>query len=135
MKLENFQGLEYVTVLDVPTIKKGKHEILAIDHADIEKAVAQEILKLGIRFRGKEVKFLRKVLGLSLEKMAAKIHFTSGAIQRWEKKESEAISPVNEIVLRVFFSDEFQVPLPPHFNGFVGVEEYNNIELKMNSAA
>ena len=58
MKLEKFQGLEYVTVLDVPTIKKGKHEILAIDHADIEKAVAQEILKLGIRFRGKEVKIL-----------------------------------------------------------------------------
>ena len=135
MKLENFQGLEYVTVLEVPTKKKGKHEVLAIDHADIEKIVAKEILKLGIRFRGKEVKFLRKVLGLSLEKMAAKIHFTSGAIQRWEKKESEAISPVNEIVLRAFFNDQFQIPMPSHFNEFVGIEEYKNIELKVNTAA
>lgn len=135
MKLENFQGLEYVTVLDVPTKKKGKHEVLAIDHGDIEKAVAKEILKLGIRFRGKEVKFSRKVLGLSLEKMAAKIHLTSGAIQRWEKKEDEPVSPVNEIVLRAFFNDQFQIPMPSHFNQFVGVEEYKNIELKVNAAA
>lgn len=135
MKLENFQGLEYVTVLDIPTKKKGNHEILAIDHGDIEKAVAKEILKLGIRFRGKEVRFFRKVLGLSLEKMAAKIHLTSGAIQRWEKKENEAISPINEIVLRAFFNDQFQVPMPLHFNEFVGVEEYKNIELKIDTAA
>lgn len=135
MKLENFQGLEYVTVLDIPTTLKGEHEVLAIDLGDIEKAVAKEILRLGIRFRGKEVKFLRKVLGLSLEKIASKIHLTSGAIQRWEKKENESISPVNEIVLRAFFSDQFQVPMPLHFSEFIGVEEYKNIELKMNTAA
>lgn len=135
MKLENFQGLEYVTVLDIPTTIKGGHEVLAIDLGDIEKTVAKEILKLGIRFRGKEVKFLRKVLGLSLEKIAAKIHLTSGAIQRWEKKENESISPVNEIVLRAFFSDQFEIPMPLHFNEFIGIEEYKNIELKMNTAA
>ncbi|MBT4793199.1 MAG: helix-turn-helix transcriptional regulator [Halobacteriovoraceae bacterium] len=135
MNLENFQGLEYVTVLDIPTKKIGSHEVLAIDHGDIEKAVAKEILKLGIRFRGKEVRFLRKVLGLSLEKFAAKIHLTSGAIQRWEKKENESISPVNEIVLRAFFCDQFQIPMPLHFSEFVGIEEYKNIELKIDTAA
>ena len=41
MKLENFQGLEYVTVLDIPTTIKGEHEVLAIDLGDIETAVAK----------------------------------------------------------------------------------------------
>lgn len=133
MKLEKFQGLEYITVLDVPTKMIGTHEVLAIDHGDLEKIVAKEILKLGVRFRGREVKFLRKALGLSLEKMAAKIHLTSGAIQRWEKKETEAISPTNEIVLRAFFNDQFEVPLPVHFDEFLGVEEYKEVQLKIAS--
>lgn len=135
MKLENFQGLEYITVLNVPTKKVGSHEVLAIDHSYIEESVAKKILALGVRFRGKEVRFLRKVLGLSLEKMAAKIHLTSGAIQKWEKKENEPISPVNEIVLRAFFNDQFKIPMPLHFNEFLGVEEYKNIELEINTAA
>ncbi len=131
VKLEKFQGLEYVTVFGIPTKMQGQHEVLAIDYGDIEKIVAKEILKLGLRFRGKEVKFLRKVLGLSLEKLAARIHLTSGAIQRWEKKENEAISPVNEIVLRAFFCDQFHLPMPTHFSEFVGIDNYKNIELKV----
>lgn len=131
MNIEKFQGLEYVTVMGIPTKKKGKHEVLAIDHGVIEQLVAKEILKLGIRFRGKEVKFLRKVLGLSLEKMAAKIHLTSGAIQRWEKKKEEPISPVNEIALRAFFCDQFGISIPAHFNDFLGKESYEPIKLKV----
>lgn len=131
MKLEKFQGLEYITVLNIPTKKKGKYEVLDIDHAKIEQAVAKEILKLAIRFRGKEVRFFRKTLGLSLEKMAAKIHLTSGAIQRWEKNENVPISPINEIVLRAFFNDQFQIPMPAHFNEFIGVADYHKIEINV----
>lgn len=131
MNIEKFQGLEYVTVMGIPTKKKGKYEVLAVDHGVIEQLVAKEILKLGIRFRGKEVKFLRKTLGLSLEKMAAKIHLTSGAIQRWEKKKEESISPVNEIALRAFFCDQFGISIPAHFNDFLGKDSYEPIKLKV----
>ena len=135
MKLENFQGLEYITILNIPVKKRGKYEVMGIDQSKLEKFVAKEILKLRVRFRGKEVKFLRKALGLSLEKMASQIHLTSGAIQRWEKKEYEPILPINEIVLRAFFNDQFCVPIPSCFNEFIGKENYKKIKLKIDSVA
>lgn len=68
-----------------------------------------------------------------LEKLAAKIHLTSKAIQRWEKKENEAISPVNEIVLRAFFNDQFQFPMPLHFTRFIYIYIDKSIFLRYYS--
>ena len=68
-------------------------------------------------------------MGFSLEKLAGKIHLTSGAIQRWEKDGQKFISPVNEIVLRAFFCSQYKVALPRKFDDFLGTEEKQKIQV------
>ena len=41
MKLENFQGLECVIVLNIPTKVEDGHKVLAFEHGDIEKMASK----------------------------------------------------------------------------------------------
>ena len=78
---------------------------------------------------GKEVKFLRKVLGLSLEKFANKMSLSSGTVFHWEKVETERLAPVNEVCVRSLLAEELNIDLQAKFSQLLG-QSHDRIEVK-----
>ena len=104
--IEGYAGLEYIRITF-----KGK----ALPHKklkDLEKEMSQIIIQIR-PLRGKEVKFLRKVLGLSLGKLVVEMQgmVDQSTVSRWEKKGEERLSPANESLMRSFFAYKFDLKI------------------------
>ena len=116
--INNYYGFEYIDV-EVPIrteiVGKEEIEVIDMDIADIEKMVARTIIEEKIPIRGREVKFLRKVLGLSMEKFARNFDFSSAAILKWEKEDDKRLSLVNELAVRTFINDMLEFELDVKF--------------------
>ena len=120
--LKNYRGFEYITVI-VP-VRPSKHgDVVDVKPSFVENIVASAMVKNRVPLRGKEVKFLRKTLGLSLERFAAEIGLTSGAIFKWEKIETERLHPINEIAVRSYMAEKFKVDLPGTYSELLGKQE------------
>jgi len=104
--IKNYAGLEYVTVMT-----KGK-SIPVSALLKLEKEIAKKIIKYR-PLRGKEILFLRKQLELSCSKLSLVLDgsFDASTISRWEKEPNKRLSPKNEMFLRVFFAEQFNVEL------------------------
>ena len=118
-------GLEYVRITF-----KGKslsHEKLK----NLEKDLGQIIIQKK-PLRGKEVKFLRKVLGLSLGKLVVKMQgmVDQSTVSRWEQKGEERLSPANESLMRSFFAYEFKVNLRATPDILIPEESEDFVEIK-----
>ena len=84
-----FPGMEYVWI-DVPmkTTKAGE----AIDVKPVSRvneAIAREILRAGVPLRGVEVLFLRRTLGLSLDKFGDLLGLSGPGVLKWEQARLE----------------------------------------------
>jgi DNA-binding transcriptional regulator YiaG len=129
---ENLSGLvslNYIHFLNVP-MKESKHgAVIDLDPQVLETLAAKAVISHRIPLRGQEVKFLRKVLGLSLEKFANKLGLTSASIFHWEKAEDQRLSPINEAAVRSFVGEELGVELSGKFSLLVG-DKIQNIKIK-----
>jgi len=121
--INNYAGLEYVFI----TLKKNSISVenaLKIDHK-----IAKEILKHK-PLRGKEVLFLRKQLKLSCAKLSVMLSgtFDASTIAKWEKKGGDRLSPSNEMYMRVFFAEQFQVKVNATNSELIPTENSGKIE-------
>lgn len=115
-------GLEYVFLKNAP-IKQTRHgPALDANIGDIEKQIACEIIIQGIPLRGAEVMFLRKSIGLSLEKFADLLDLSAPAILKWERATSKRLSRINEVAVRALMAEELGVSVEGTFSGLVGME-------------
>lgn len=118
--LDGLVPLEYIHFKNVP-MKESKHgPVIDLDPSILEKLAAAAILKEKIPLRGLEVHFLRKVMGLSMEKFAGKLGLSSGTIFHWEKDELERLSTVNELAVRSFVAEELGVEISGKFSELLG---------------
>lgn len=118
-----YAGLEYVFV----TIKKNS--IAVEDALEIDQKIAKEIIKHK-PLRGKEILFLRKQLKLSCAKLSVMLGgtFDASTISKWEKKGEDRLSPSNEMYMRVFFAEQFQVSLNAKSNELIPQSNSEKIE-------
>lgn len=128
-KLDGIGGLDYITFLNVPMKSSEFGPIIDFPMENLEKMAAIAIIKEKIPLRGKEVLFLRKVLGLSREKFAAKLDLSSGAIFKWEQSETERLHLVNEITVRIFVAEQLGLDTRFKFSDFLE-GKLQKIELK-----
>jgi DNA-binding XRE family transcriptional regulator len=123
---ENLEGLvplEYIRFLNVP-LKESEHgPVIDLPPHFLDMLAAKAVIKERIPLRGKEVKFLRKTLGLSLEKFANQLGLTSGAVFRWEQNTEERLLPINEIAVRTFVAEKLGVELTGKFSELLGTKE------------
>ena len=118
--LDGLVPLEYIHFKNVP-MKESKHgPVIDLDPSILEKLAAMAILKEKIPLRGLEVHFLRKVIGLSMEKFAGRLGLSSGTIFHWEKDELERLSTVNELAVRSFAAEELGVEISGKFSDLIG---------------
>ena len=131
---ENISGLvslEYIHFINVP-MKDSKHgPVIDLMPDKLEKLAAIAVIKNRIPLRGKETKFLRKALGLSLERFANKLGLTSGSVFHWEKAEQERLTPINEAAVRTLLAEELGIEIPGKFSLLLGVKFH---ELKVKAS-
>jgi DNA-binding transcriptional regulator YiaG len=129
-ELKNATPLEYIVFKNVPMHSSDHGDIIDLDIAVLEKLAAKAIIESRIPLRGKEVRFLRKVLGLSYEKFAGPMDLSAATVVKWEKAEQDRLHPVNEVAVRTYVAGR----LGPHVNGvfsqLVGGSAPNVLELK-----
>jgi DNA-binding transcriptional regulator YiaG len=102
-------GLDYVYLENVP-VRQTKHgEVLDADLAVIEREIASEIVRQGIPIRGAEVRFLRKSLGMSMERFGRLLGLSPPAILKWERESQKRLHPTNEVAVRALMAEQLGV--------------------------
>ena len=124
-------GLNYIQFKCVPMRDSQYGPVIDLDPMVLEKMAGAAIIKEKIPIRGKEVLFLRKILGLSMERFAAKFGLSSGTIFHWEKNENERLSTINEMAVRSLMAQELAIEISGKFFDLSGGIEHL-IEVKIS---
>ena len=122
-------SLPYIHFLNVPMYESKHGPVIDVNIGVMEKLAAKAVVKQRIPLRGLEVKFLRKTLGLSLEKFANKLGLTSGTVFHWEKEQSKRLIPVNEAAVRSFVAEELNLEISGKFSDLIG-DKIKEIKIK-----
>ena len=112
--LHNYYDLGYIDVeVPIETRQVGGEEmdIITVKMGVVEKLVTKTIIEQKIPIRGKEVKFMRKALGLSLDKFSRDFEITSTTVMKWEKNEDKRLSLVNELAIRMFIKEALDLDI------------------------
>jgi DNA-binding transcriptional regulator YiaG len=113
-------GLDYVYLENVP-VRQTKHgEVLDADLAVIEAEIAKEIVLQGIPIKGAEVRFLRKSLGLSMERFATPLGLSAPAILKWEREPQKRLHPTNEVAVRALMAERLNISVEGKFTVLKG---------------
>jgi hypothetical protein len=129
--LEGLVSLEYIRFLNVPLVESKHGPVINLPPHYLENLAAAAVIKERIPIRGKEVKFLRKTIGLSLEKFANQLGLTSGAIFRWEQESETRLLSINEVAVRTFVAEKLGIDIPGKFSELLGTKEH---ELLVNAS-
>ena len=120
---ENRDGLvslEYIHFVNVPMKESERGPVIDLEPDVLEILAAKALVINRIPLRGRETKFLRKALGLSLEKFANKLGLTSGSVFHWEKAAEQRLTPVNEIAVRSLAAEELDIEISGKFSQLLG---------------
>jgi DNA-binding transcriptional regulator YiaG len=131
--MEDLHGilpLEYISFIGVPMRATKEGPAVDLPAGTLERMAARAVIQYRVPIHGREVKFLRKALGLSLERFANKIGLTSGAVFKWEKESEARLHPTNEIAVRVFFAECLEVEIPGKFSELVGRDRVSRLKLQ-----
>ncbi len=129
---ENLAGLvslEYIHFVNVPMKDSKQGPVIDLEPDVLERLAAVAIVENRIPLRGREVKFLRKALGLSLEKFANKLGLTSGSVFHWEKAEDQRLTPVNEVAVRSLAAEELDLEISGKFSALLG-DKIHDLKVK-----
>ena len=113
-------GLEYVYLENVPTRETAHGEVIDADLGVIEREIAAEIVRQGIPIRGAEVRFMRKALGLSLDRFGKLLGLSAPAILKWERALLKRLEPTNEVGVRALMAEQLGVPIEGKFTVLKG---------------
>jgi len=127
--LDGLTSLEYIHFINVP-MKASKHgPIIDLEPNVLETLAAKAVIENRIPLRGKEIKFLRKAIGLSLEKFAGKLGLTSGSVFHWEKEDKQRLAPVNEAAVRAFVAEVLELEISGKFSHLLG-DKFQDLKIK-----
>jgi len=122
-------AFNYIHFLNVPMKDSAYGPIIDLPSDTLDILAAEAMIKERIPLRGKELKFLRKIIDHSLEKFANKMGLSSATVFHWEKAENETLAPVNEVAVRTLVAEELNIEMPAKFSLLVG-NKVRRIEIK-----
>lgn len=130
--MENFAGLEWLTVIGAPAKKTRFGVGVEADLLKkIEEKVAAFIVEKRVPIRGVEVEFLRKTLGYSLGRMGAELGYSSAGILKWERTKNKRLDKVNEIAVRTWAAEQLKLEISGRFSKLIGASnEQEHVTIK-----
>lgn len=129
-ELKNATPLEYIVFMNVPMRSSDHGEVVDLDIEVLERLAATAVVENRVPLRGKEVRFLRKVLGLSYEKFAGPMDLSAATVMKWEKAENDRLHPVNEVAVRTYVAERLGLHVEGAFSKLVGGNTPQLLELK-----
>lgn len=124
-----WEGFVYLKLKNVPMKFGGKGAIIDFDLEKIKRIVALKILTNRVPIRGRELKLLRSVVGISMNKFAWELGISYGAIYHWEKDLKQRLSPVNEVAVRLLCAEKLGQELSGGFSQLVGDPNHLPVEV------
>lgn len=131
--LNGWEGFTYLRLKGVPMKRSKDGGVIDFDRGKLERLIARSILERRVPIRGKELKLLRAVVRLSLNRFAQRLGLSHGAIYAWEKAERRRLAPINEVVVRLICAEDLGVQLPSRFTELVGDSRHEPIEVVLTT--
>jgi DNA-binding transcriptional regulator YiaG len=104
-------GLDYIVFQNVPMRESKWGDVVELKESIMEKVAAEALIIQRFPLRGREVKFLRKALGLTYEKFATELGVSPSTVCKWEQKPDERLHIFNEAALRAFFAEKLGIEI------------------------
>ncbi|MDE3056177.1 MAG: hypothetical protein KGI80_05780 [Verrucomicrobiota bacterium] len=103
-----YEGLGFpVELIDCPMKEVVGEWVLDINIMALQRFVFRGLIHKPTPLTGKEMRFMRKFLGLSTVDLGKKLGVSHAAVVKWEKEDSK-ISPSQEAYARLIFCKLFQ---------------------------
>jgi DNA-binding transcriptional regulator YiaG len=122
--------LEYILFKDVPMKSSPHGEVIDTDVHVLELMAAKAVIQLRVPIRGKELGFLRKVMGLSYEKFAGPLGLSAATVMHWEKAKDDRLHGINEVAVRAYLAELLNLKIDGKFSTLLGNKNTEKIELK-----
>lgn len=133
--LAGWEGFSYLRLKGVPMKRSKETGVIDFDSEKLARLVAQAILNHRVPIKGRELKLLRSVVRLSLNRFAYRLGLTYGAIFSWEKAMKQRLSPINEVAVRLLCAEELGVELSVRFSDLIGDARHTEIEVIVTNKA
>lgn len=130
--VSSWEGFNYLKLKNVPMKLGAKGPVIDFDLEKIKRLVAVGILTAQIPIGGRELKLLRSVLGISMNKFARELGISYGAIYHWEKALKQRLSPVNEIAVRLLCAEKLGQELHRGFSQLIGNPNHQALEVAVS---
>jgi DNA-binding transcriptional regulator YiaG len=102
-----YEGLGFpVELIDCPMKKIHDEWVLDINMAALQRFVFQGLIHKPYPLTGKEIRFMRKFLGLSTTEFGDKLGVSHATVVKWENEQSK-IAPAQESYIRLFLCELF----------------------------
>lgn len=121
--LRGIGTLDYIVFKSVPMRESKWGPVMELNESILEQAALHALVAHRVPLRGREIKFIRKAMGLTIQDFAKKLRLTHGAVQGWEKGPDQRLLPFNEIAVRVFLAEELKIEILAYFSVLIGTEQ------------
>lgn len=123
--------IDYVTIHNVPIRYSNKHgEILDISPKEIERKIAIALIENKIPIYGQELKLIKSAINLSFEDISKELGISKNSLVSWCKKESQRLSMVYEMAIRVLAADILGIELLGTLKDLKAKETRKNIDVE-----
>lgn len=131
--IRGWQDFGYLQLKGVPMKRSKDTGVIDFDQHKLEKLIAKGILENRVPLRGKELKLLRSVVRLSLNRFAYRLGITYGAVFAWEKAEKRRLTPINEIAVRLLCAEELNLEVPSRYSELIGDTRHEAVEITVTN--
>jgi len=123
----------YIHLKCIPMKKSAKGMVMNFDREKLDRLVAEAIVVNPVPLRGIEVKFLRQVMGLSLNKAGTPLGITASAIFYWESAPETRLTIVNEVAFRSLAAERLGFMISGKLSSLLGKETPPTIEISLGA--
>jgi DNA-binding transcriptional regulator YiaG len=103
-----YEGLGFpVKLIDCPMKKMLDEWVLDINLVALQRFVFQGLIHKSYPLTGREIRFMRKFLGLSIMEAGKKLGVSHATVVKWENEQTR-IGPSQESYLRLLFCELFK---------------------------
>ena len=114
--------LDYFIFKGVPMRNSQWGPVVELSEKIMEELASRAIIEHRLPIRGKEIRFLRKSLGLTLAAFAEKLNLTPSSILKWERANEERLHPINEVAVRALVAEEMKIDVVGKYSVLRGKE-------------
>lgn len=130
--LSSWEGFSYVKLKNVPMKLTSKGEVIDFDELKIKQLVARAIILSQTPINGRELKLLRSVVGLSMNKFAWALGISYGAIFHWEKNHNRQLNIINEVAVRLLCAELLGLQITGEFSKLQGRPSSAPLEIQIS---